>query len=122
MGKNSGSTRAINSQSASASRKNNYSKWNADYISSKTKEINSFKMPKQNDSEYINIKGIDYRVRHEKTYDGRHIVDILRNSDGYSFGREIYTNSGSYGYASTGTKSEATKSIKNELLSILKNQ
>lgn len=58
-------------------------------------------------------------MHHEKTYDGRHIVDIIRRSDGYSIGRDAYTNSGSYGYATTRTKGEVAKNIRKELLNIL---
>ena len=128
MTRNSGSTRAKNSRTASESRTTKTtatsaaqtSKWDANYINSKAKEINSFKLPRQNDFEYINIKGENYRVRHQKTYDGRHIIDIIRRSNGSSMGRDVYTNSGSYGYAITRTKGEVAKGIRNELLNILK--
>ena len=130
MAKSSGSTRATNSRTASVSRAINGKspnmpntakavEYDADYISKKTKEINSFKIPKQNDFEYINIKGENYRVRHEKTYDGRHIIDIIRSSDGSSMGRDVYTNKGAYGYAITHTKGEVARSVRKELLSIL---
>lgn len=95
-------------------------KYNAAYISSKTKEIKGFKLPKANDFEYINIKGKEYRVNHEKTYDGRHIVDITRTSDNYSMGRDVFTSSGSYGMATTRTRSQVVSSLRNELLNLLK--
>ena len=123
MAKGGGNTRTINSSNASASRTNNSAststKYNAEYISAKTKEINSFKLPKQNDSEYIRIKDVEYRISHQSTYDKRHIVDIVRTSDGYSFGRDVYTNSGSYGMAITRTKSQVQKSVRKELLNLL---
>lgn len=122
MAKNSGSTRTVSANNASASRTsgtNNSSKGNAEYISTKTKEIEGFKLPRQNDFEYININGENYRVRHEKTMDGRHIVDIIRTSDGYSLGRDVFTNSGSYGMATTRTKSQVQKAIREELLRLL---
>lgn len=57
MAKNSGPTRTVSANNASASRTNNSAsrtsssasastKYNAEYISAKTKEINSFKLPK----------------------------------------------------------------------------
>ena len=132
MAKGGGSTRTVNSSNASASRTsgsaNNASasrsaststKYNAEYISAKTKEINSFKLPKQNDSEYIRIKDVEYRISHQSTYDKRHIVDIVRTSDGYSLGRDVFTNSGSYGMATTRTKSQVQKAIRKELLRLL---
>ena len=123
MAKNSGSTRTVSASSASASRTNNSAsasqKYNAEYISAKTKEINSFKLPKQNDSEYIRIKDVEYRISHQSTYDKRHIVDIIRTSDGYSLGRDVFTNSGSYGMATTRTKSQVQKAIREELLRLL---
>lgn len=132
MAKGGGSTRTVNSSNASASRTsgsaNNASasrsaststKYNAEYISAKTKEINSFKLPKQNDSEYIRIKDVEYRISHQSTYDKRHIVDIVRTSDGYSLGRDVFTNSGSYGMATTRTKSQVQKAIREELLRLL---
>ena len=132
MAKGGGSTRTISANNASASRTsssaNNASasrsaststKYNAEYISAKTKEINSFKLPKQNDSEYIRIKDVEYRISHQSTYDKRHIVDIVRTSDGYSLGRDVFTNSGSYGMATTRTKSQVQKAIRKELLRLL---
>lgn len=50
MAKGGGPTRTVSANNASAS-----TKYNTEYISAKTKEINSFKLPKQNDSEYIRI-------------------------------------------------------------------
>lgn len=41
MAKGGGSTRTVSANNASAS-----TKYNAEYISAKTKEINSFKLPK----------------------------------------------------------------------------
>lgn len=132
MAKNSGSTRAKNSKTASESRTyanaelqkranaSSTSKWDAAYISSKAKEIKSFKLPKPDDFETINIKGKDYRVIHDKESGGRHIITIIRSSDGQSMGRDVYTNRGSYGYATTRTKGEVSKSIRNELLDFLK--
>ncbi len=123
MAKGGGSTRTVSANNASASRKNNSAsastKYNAEYISAKTKEINSFKLPKQNDSEYIRIKDVEYRISHQSTYDKRHIVDIVRTSDGYSLGRDVFTNSGSYGMAITRTKSQVQKAIREELLRLL---
>lgn len=123
MAKGGGSTRMVSANSASASRTSSSAsastKYNAEYISAKTKEINSFKLPKQNDSEYIRIKDVAYRISHQSTYDKRHIVDIVRTSDGYSFGREVFTNSGSYGMATTKTKSQVQKAIQKELLRLL---
>lgn len=122
MAKNSGTTRTVSASNANASRTNNNAgaKYNAEYISAKTKEINSFKLPKQNDSEYIRIKDVEYRISHQSTYDKRHIVDIVRTSDGYSLGRDVFTNSGSYGMATTRTKSQVQKAIREELLRLLK--
>lgn len=123
MAKGGDSTRTINSNNASASRTsgsaNNNSKGNAEYISTKTKEIEGFKLPRQNNIKYININEENYRVSHNKTRDGRHIVDIIRISDGYSLGRDVFTNSGSYGMATTRTKSEVQKAIQKELLRLL---
>lgn len=123
MAKGGGSTRTVSANNASASRTSSSAsastKYNAEYISAKTKEINSFKLPKQNDSEYIRIKDIEYRISHQSTYDKRHIVDIVRTSDGYSLGREVFTNSGSYGMATTRTKSQVQKAIRKELLRLL---
>ena len=121
MAKGGGSTRTVSANNASASRTSSSTsaKYNAEYISAKTKEINSFKLPKQNDSEYIRIKDVEYRISHQSTYDKRHIVDIVRTSDGYSFGRNVFTNSGSYGMAITRTKSQVQKAIRKELLSLL---
>ena len=120
MAKGGGSTRTVSANNASASRTSSSAsastKYNAEYISAKTKEINSFKLPKQNDSEYIRIKDIEYRISHQSTYDKRHIVDIVRTSDGYSLGREVFTNRGSYGMATTRTKSQVQKAIRKELL------
>lgn len=123
MAKGGGSTRTVSANNASASRTSSSAsastKYNAEYISAKTKEINSFKLPKQNDSEYIRIKDVEYRISHQSTYDKRHIVDIVRISDGYSLGREVFTNSGSYGMATTRTKSQVQKAIRKELLRLL---
>lgn len=120
MAEGGGSTRTVSANNASASRSASAStKYNAEYISAKTKEINSFKLPKQNDSEYIRIKDVEYRISHQSTYDKRHIVDIVRTSDGYSLGREVFTNSGSYGMATTRTKSQVQKAIRKELLRLL---
>ena len=59
MVKGGGPTRTVSANNASASRTNSSAsastKYNAEYVSAKTKEINSFKLPKQNDSEYIRI-------------------------------------------------------------------
>lgn len=124
MAKGGGSTRTISANNASASRTSGSAsastKYNAEYISAKTKEINSFKLPKQNDSEYIRINDVEYRISHQSTYDKRHIVDIVRTSDGYSLGRDVFTNSGSYGMATTRTKSQVQKAIREELLRLLK--
>lgn len=124
MAKGGGSTRTISANNASASRTSSSAsastKYNAEYISAKTKEINSFKLPKQNDSEYIRINDVEYRISHQSTYDKRHIVDIVRTSDGYSLGRDVFTNSGSYGMATTRTKSQVQKAIREELLRLLK--
>lgn len=123
MAKSGGSTRTVSANNASASRTsssaNNNSKGNAEYISTKTKEIEGFKLPRQNNVKYININEENYRVIHNKTRDGRHIVDIIRTSDGYSLGRDVFTNSGSYGMATTRTKSEVQKAIQKELLRLL---
>lgn len=123
MAKGGGSTRTVNANNASASRTSSSAsantKYNSEYISAKTKEINSFKLPKQNDSEYIRIKDVEYRISHQSTYDKRHIVDIVRTSDGYSLGRDVFTNSGSYGMATTRTKSQVQKAIRKELLRLL---
>lgn len=91
------------------------SKWDADYIRSKAKEIRHFKLPKPDDQETINIKGEDFRVTHDTASGGRHILDIIRISDGRSFGRNVYTNSGHYGYITTPTKGEVAKRIRYEL-------
>ena len=123
MAKGGGSTRTVSANNASASRTTTVraqaKKYNAEYISAKTKEINSFKLPKQNDSEYIRIKDVEYRISHQSTYDKRHIVDIIRTSDGYSLGRDVFTNSGSYGMATTRTKSQVQNAIREELLRLL---
>lgn len=123
MAKGGGPTRTVSANNASASRTSSSAsastKYNAEYVSAKTKEINSFKLPKQNDSEYIRIKDVEYRISHQSTYDKRHIVDIVRTSDGYSLGREVFTNSGSYGMATTRTKSQVQKAIRKELLRLL---
>ena len=121
MAKGGGSTRTVSANNASASRTSSSknAKYNAEYISAKTKEINSFKLPKQNDSEYIRIKDVEYRISHQSTYDKRHIVDIVRTSDGYSLGRDVFTNTGSYGMATTRTKSQVQKAIRKELLRLL---
>lgn len=132
MAKGGGSTRTVSANNASASRTsssaNNAStsssaststKYNAEYISAKTKEINSFKLPKANSYEDITIKGVEYRINHVPSYDGRHIIDFVRKSDGYSLGREVFTNSGSYGMATTYTKSQVQKAIRKELLRLL---
>lgn len=121
MAKGGGTTRTVSANNASASRTSSSTsaKYNADYISAKTKEINSFKLPKQNDSEYIRIKDVEYRISHQSTYDKRHIVDIVRTSDGYSLGRDVFTNTGSYGMATTRTKSQVQKAIREELLRLL---
>ena len=123
MAKGGGPTRTVSANNASASRTSSSAsastKYNAEYVSAKTKEINSFKLPKQNDSEYIRIKDVEYRISHQSTYDKRHIVNIVRTSDGYSLGREVFTNSGSYGMATTRTKSQVQKAIRKELLRLL---
>ena len=123
MAKGGGPTRTVSANNASASRTsgsaNNNSKGNAEYISTKTKEIEGFKLPGQNDFKYININGENYRIRDNKTSDGRHVVDIIRTSDGYSLGREVFTKSGSYGMATTKTKSQVQKAIREELLRLL---
>lgn len=123
MAKGGGPTRIVSANNASASRTSSSAsastKYNAEYVSAKTKEINSFKLPKQNDSEYIRIKDVEYRISHQSTYDKRHIVDIVRTSDGYSLGRDVFTNSGSYGMATTRTKSQVQKAIRKELLRLL---
>lgn len=114
MAKGGGSTRTVSANNASAS-----TKYNAEYISAKTKEINSFKLPKANSYEDITIKDIEYRIYHVPSYDGRHIIDVVRTSDGYSFGREVFTNSGSYGMATTYTKSQVQKAVRKGLLNLL---
>jgi hypothetical protein len=123
MAKGGGSTKTVSANNASASRTNSSAsastKYSAEYVSAKTKEINSFKLPKQNDSEYIRIKDVEYRISHQSTYDKRHIVDIVRTSDGYSLGRDVFTNSGSYGMATTRTKSQVQKAVQKELLKLL---
>lgn len=123
MAKGGGSTKTINANKASASRTNSSAsastKYSAEYVSAKTKEINGFKLPGQNDFKYININGENYRIRDSKTSDGRHVVDIIRTSDGYSLGREVFTKSGSYGMATTKTKSQVQKNIRKELLKLL---
>lgn len=123
MAKGGGSTRTVGARNASTSRTqrsaNTTTAYNAEYVDQKTKEINSFKLPKQNDSGRISINGEDYRVSHAKTGDGRHIVDIIRTSDGYSLGREVFTKSSSYGMATTKTKSQVQKTIRKELLKLL---
>lgn len=121
MAKGGGSTKTVSANNASASRQVTMQgiKYNAAYISAKTKEINSFKLPGQNDFKYININGENYRIRDSKTSDGRHIVDIIRTSDGYSLGREVFTKSGSYGMATTKTKSQVQKAVQKELLKLL---
>ena len=123
MAKGGGSKRTVSANNASASRTSSSAsastKYNAEYISAKTKEINSFKLPKPNDAEYIRIKDVEYRIGHLRTYDKRHIVDIVRASDGYSLGREVFTDSGSYGMATTRTKSQVQKAIRKELLRLL---
>ena len=123
MAKSGGSTRTVSARNASTSRTSSSAsastKYNAEYISAKTKEINSFKLPRQNDSEYIRIKDVEYRISHQSTYDKRHIVDIVRTSDGYSLGRDVFTNSGSYGMATTRTKSQVQKAVQKELLRLL---
>ena len=123
MAKGGGSTRTVSASNASASRTSSSAststKYNAEYISAKTKEINSFKLPKPNDAEYIRIKDVEYRIGHLRTYDKRHIVDIARASDGYSLGREVFTDGGSYGMAATRTKSQVQKAIRKELLRLL---
>lgn len=123
MAKGGGSTRTVSANNASASRTSSSAsastKYNAEYISAKTKEINSFKLPKPNDAEYIRIKDVEYRIGHLRTDDKRHIVDIVRASDGYSLGREVFTDSGSYGMATTRTKSQVQKAIRKELLRLL---
>lgn len=136
MAKGGGSTRTVSSANAASSRKaatpidttgggnatsvTQTVKYDAAYISSKTKEIKGFKLPKADDSEYITIKGKEYRVYHNKTYDGRHIVDLIRTSDNYSFGRDVFTSSGSYGMATTRTRGQVVSSLRNELLNLLK--
>lgn len=66
MAKGGGSTRTVSANNASASRTSSSAsastKYNAEYISAKTKEINSFKLPKPNDAEYIRIKDVEYRI------------------------------------------------------------
>lgn len=123
MAKGGGSTRTVSANNASASRTSSSAsmntKYNAEYISTKTKEINSFKLPKANSYEDITIKGVEYRINHVPSYDGRHIIDFVRKSDGYSLGREVFTNSGSYGMATTYTKSQVQKAIREELLRLL---
>lgn len=123
MAKGGGSTKTVSANNASASRTNSSAsastKYSAEYVSAKTKEINSFKLPKQNDSEYIRIKDVEYRISHQSTYDKRHIVDIVRTSDGYSLGRDVFTNSGSYGMATTRTKSQVQRSVRKVLLDLL---
>ena len=124
MAKGGGSTRTVSANNASASRtsssaNNASTKYNAEYISAKTKEINSFKLPKANSYEDITIKGVEYRINHVPSYDGRHIIDVVRKSDGYSFGREVFTNSGSYGMATTYTKSQVQKAVRKGLLNLL---
>lgn len=123
MAKGGGSTRTVSANKASASRTNNSAsastKYNAEYISAKTKEINSFKLPKANSYEDITIKGVEYRINHVPSYDGRHIIDVVRKSDGYSYGREVFTNSGSYGMATTYTKSQVQKAVRKGLLNLL---
>ena len=114
MAKGGGSTRTVSANNASAS-----TKYNAEYISAKTKEINSFKLPKANSYEDITIKGVEYRINHVPSYDGRHIIDVVRKSDGYSYGREVFTNSGSYGMATTYTKSQVQKAVRKGLLNLL---
>lgn len=116
-------TRTVGARNASTSRTqrgvNTTTAYNAEYVDQKTKEINSFKLPKQNDSERISINGEDYRVSHAKTGDGRHIVDIIRTSDGYSLGREVFTKSGSYGSARTSTRAQVQRSVRKVLLDLL---
>lgn len=123
MAKGGGSTRTVSANNASASRTSSSAststKYNAEYISAKTKEINSFKLPKANSYEDITIKGVEYRINHVPSYDGRHIIDVVRKSDGYSFGREAFTNSGSYGMATTYTKSQVQKAVRKGLLNLL---
>lgn len=121
MAKGTCQTRTVSANSASASRTYSAAKttYNSEYVDSKTKEINSFKLPKQNHSEYIRIKDVEYRISHQVSFDKRHIVDIFRTSDGYSLGRDVFTNSGSYGMATTRTKSQVQKTVRKALLNLL---
>ena len=137
MAKISGGTRTVSSATAASSRKTAMLSTQASasgggnatsaaqtvkydaYISSKTKEIKGFKLPKANDFEYINIKGTTYRVRHNKTYN-RHIVDLIRTSDNYILRRDVFTSGGSYGMATTRTRAQVVSSLRNELLNLLK--
>ena len=123
MGKGSGSTRTVSANKASASRTSSNAsaktKYSGEYISAKTKEIKSLKLPKQNDSVYVSIKDAEYRISHKVTYDKRHIIDIVRTSDGYSLGHDVFTSGGSYGMAITSTKSQVQKAVRKELLMLL---
>lgn len=121
MAKGTCQTRTVSANSASASRTYSAAKttYNSEYVDSKTKEINSFKLPKQNSSESIRIKDVEYRINHSVTSDKRHIIDIIRTSDGYSLGREVYTSSQSYGMATTRSKSQVQKTVRKELLNLL---
>ena len=124
MAKGGGSTRTVSANNASASRTQSSAKtttkYNAEYFDKKTKEINSFRLPKQNDFKDIIIAGRVYVVDHQVTSDKRHIIDIVRASDNYLLGREVYTNSGSYGMATTSTKSQVQEAVRKELLSLFK--
>lgn len=115
--------KTVSANNASASRTSNNAsvsiKSNAAYISAKTKEINDFKLPGQNDFKYININEENYRIRDSKTSDGRHIVDIIRTSDRYSLVREVFTKSGFYGSARTNTRAQVQRSVRKLLLDLL---
>ena len=122
IAKGGGSTRTVNANNASRTQSstNTTTAYNAEYVDQKTKEINNFKLPNQNDSEYIHIKDVEYRISHQSTYDKRHIVDIVRTSDGYSLGRDVFTNSGSYGMATTRTKSQVQKGDSKRTAKVIK--
>lgn len=93
-------------------------------IAALSKEISQFTLPKSNNAKTIKIGETSFKVTHETASNGRHIVSIYKTGkDGKTEStlRSVYTNSGSYGYAVTGTRSDTQKRVREELNWQLKN-
>lgn len=70
---------------------------------------------KKNANMTINIGNDSYRVTSSPGGHGKTVVSVME-PNGYSLYRDTYTSSGSYGYASSSTKSTVLKEVQEVIL------